>query len=65
MVYIKPEYPTPPNPISTQEDLNTIKYKSLGDQKITNSLLQLLIEWSTIFGSRSKVREKFQLKRSK
>jgi len=45
MVYIKPEYPTPPNPISTQEDLNTIKYKSLGDQKITNSLLQLLIEW--------------------
>ena len=42
-----------------------MEYKSLGDQKITNSLLQLLIEWSMIFGSRSKVREKFQLKRSK
>ena len=42
-----------------------MEYKSLCDQKTTNSLLQLLIEWSMIFSSRSKVRERFQLKRSK
>ena len=42
-----------------------MEYKSLGDKKTTNSLLHLLIEWSMIFGSRSKVREKLQFKRSK
>ena len=43
-----------------KRNLNTMEYKSLGDQKTTNSLLQLLIEWSMILGSRSKVRENFQ-----
>ena len=40
-----------------KRDLNTRKYKSLGDQKTTNSLVHLLIEWSMIFGSRRKVRK--------
>ena len=43
-----------------KRDLNTRKYKSLGDQKTTNSLLQLLIEWRWFLAQEVKW-EKFHL----
>ena len=53
MVYIRPEYPT----LLHKRDLNTRKYKSLGDQKTTNFFLTTSYRVEMIFGSRSEVRK--------